>query len=166
MSAGTTLPHVLVVHDFAADPGDREWEIEHPDGCPVEVYCGYEWVPWLGLMPYRSTHLACYVQYEVDANGIDGLADENGREWRTWTYAEGHDGLDKTLPPGRYLIEGWWHDGAGMGEYGGQGDADGRLTLLGPVAAPSLPPHTTAERGEPRVNTRERPQAGAGGEST
>lgn len=136
MSSGTSLPHILIVGPHTEDPSDRETEVIHHHACPVEHFYGYAWRSWLGLMPYHYVYLACSVQREIDANGIDSLYDpDTNREWRTWTWRKEQVGLDQTLPPGRYLFEGWWSDGAGMGEYGGQGEADRGLTLLGPVPA-------------------------------
>lgn len=121
---GTSAVHVLVLGDrYPDDPTCRDWTIEHPPDCPVAHHTGWSWVPWLGLMPYHATHLNCPVQWELDGIDIDGLEDDYGRDWRE---------LALVLPAGRYLVEAWWHDGYGSGEYGGQGDGDSRFTLLGP----------------------------------
>lgn len=144
------LPHVLVI---AGGDGEKEWEVEHPVSCPLVC----DWSPWLSDYwagdPQHSDfafvggpslegdpgHHACYVEYEVVYNGLDSLdihsppddvdfgpyldpdhvrSSEYEAEWRR-------------LRPGRYLIEGWYHNGVGCGDYGGQGDPDGGLTLLG-----------------------------------
>lgn len=66
-------------------------------------------------------------------------------------------GLEATLPEGRYLVQGWWHDGYGSGEYGGQGDSDSSFTLLGPETPLALtyPPNLL----NPHVHFDTRPAA-------
>lgn len=133
-------PHVLILtRPDPDDPAYAEWEIEHHDECPRVCYTRPRRPDPLGLLAEVSRPLYdpgfwdCYAEWEITYNGLDALLDLHGNEWRTHRHnLDGARGLDETLPEGRYLIEAWYQSGEGMGEYGGMGDPDGGLTLLGP----------------------------------
>lgn len=156
---GTSPVHVLVLgpvdRHHEDDGEDRDVHIEHPPACPAFCY----WLPpghasalWLSPEenegPYRGpVERGCTIAYELESNGLDGLHDPaSGLDWCPrggWPLLDGttsrrYPGLRDTLPAGRYLVEAWWHDGHGTGEYGGQGDADSSFTLLGPETPPGL----------------------------
>lgn len=143
-------PHVLIITD-PGDGSEKEWEIEHHECCPRICH----WWPGAaeelarekarGWISFAVETYDCYVQFELDHNGIDSLAVVSHRELGpggTWVdvaeFADpayvpetGFEAEWHRLRPGRYLIEGWYQSGAGQGEYGGMGDAEGGLTILG-----------------------------------
>lgn len=139
------LPHVLVITGDTAE--EREFEIEHPEGCPVICY----WSPHMadivaqekrdeaaGLLRLDSSsgHVDCYVQYEVENVGLDGLGlGDDPPDDGTYTPSSpfSMDGW-RRLPPGRYLIEAWFTPPYTAGPYG-EIEAEGGLTLLGPEVA-------------------------------
>lgn len=141
---GTTAPHVLTISGDT--PEDREYEVDHPEACPLVCY----WWPDARLSVAAGTYdytfgpptwdsarvfdgvPECYVRHEIENVGLDCLDGELLYEFPPHP-EEGQWGIERwrRLPPGRYLLEGWWHDGYGTGELGGQGDADGGLALLG-----------------------------------
>lgn len=135
----TGLTHALII--TGSTPDEREWEVKHPPECPIA--CDVFWnlygetIPSFDgetcVYPYpMDGHRTCYVEFEVDYSGIDSL---DVYSLKGDAHLEGPKpkwGIDewKMLRPGRYELEGWYHSGEGMGEYGGQGDPDGGLNLL------------------------------------
>lgn len=138
------LPHVLVITGDTAD--EREYEIEHPDGCPVVCH----WSPHMREIVERMSRDAeegrttfgsgspdfrdCYVQYEVEGVGLDGLdLGDNPPGDCTYTPASkwSMDGW-RRLPPGRYVIEAWHHQGTGLMPWG-EDESEGGLNLIGPA---------------------------------
>lgn len=170
--SGFSAMHVLVV-DYRYRDDERDvWtcdvHIEHPASCPTFCHWAPEgrdyWGEWNEEHRGHVEH-GCQIEYEMVYNGFDSLCDTDGLEWRTraaWRDLDGDahpeiPGLEATLPEGRYLVQGWWHDGYGSGEYGGQGDSDSSFTLLGPETPLALtyPPNLL----NPHVHFDTRPAA-------
>lgn len=122
------LPHGLLIYE--EEPGgEKGYEVIHPVDCPRGCY----WLPGLpfkvgegsgmiGEYPPETHH--CYIQYELDGAGLDSLeASEltGGTHLDDW----------KKLPPGRYIIEGWYTPGGWAGSE--PVEPEGGLTLLGPA---------------------------------
>jgi hypothetical protein len=134
------LPHVLVITGSDGDDG-KEWEIEHPDGCPrvcfwwrgaAAVYAAKADGRLSFFVDDRDGHPNCYVNYEVENAGLDSLdlgadAPDDGTYHPVSKWA-----MDRwrQLPPGRYVIEGWYHPARGYFD-----DAEGGLALIGPEPA-------------------------------
>lgn len=132
--------HTLVI---SGTGDEKEWEIEHPESCPLvcawwpgagEVYAAQD-ADRLGFFGSddRAGHHDCYVGWEAAQIGLDDLdftlgaalgAPDDGtpcREWERW----------RSLPPGRYEIEGWYTPGGFAGSE--PIDPDGGLVYLGPA---------------------------------
>jgi len=137
-------PHVLVITGTTAD--EREYEIEHPDCCPIVCY----WTPHMRETVEREKSIAktkghigfgwddgnghrdCYVQYEIDNCGLDTLnLGEDPPDDGTYTPPSQWSTDDwRRLPPGRYIIEAWFHQGRGLMEWG-EDESEGGLTFVG-----------------------------------
>lgn len=74
--------HLLVVTDDGE--GGREWDVEHPDGCPT----------WT-LTPDARLGVPPVVIHTCDVGVLAAENDDYGVAWRE-------------LPPGRYRIEAWY----------------------------------------------------------
>jgi hypothetical protein len=75
----------------------------------------------------------CYVEYEVDGVGLDGLdlgADPPDDGTYTPESKWSMDGW-RRLPPGRYVIEAWFRHGQGLMPWG-EDESEGGLNLVGP----------------------------------
>lgn len=145
------LPHVLIITE--PEPGEKEYEVEHNEGCPVAcswhpTLYGHKWHdPFVSgeevTYPYPDEgQYTCYVQYELDANGIDSLGVVSHREsdgeggWRdvaphadpNYVPATQFEPEWKRLRPGRYVIEGWFTPPGWAGSE--PVDADGGLTII------------------------------------
>lgn len=137
------LPHVLTV--MSVDEHNKEWEVEHHPDCPLACY----WWPGrdgdvdalgdplvtpseLSTLEGDGASYICYVQYELDGNGIDSLSlgEVDDHLDPAWTPFSEFEAEWHRLRPGRYLIKGWFTPGGWAGEYY---DADGGLTLIGPA---------------------------------
>lgn len=137
-------PHVLVITGGTAD--EREYEIEHPDCCPV-VCC---WTPHMHVVVEREKRIAkaqgiagsrwddgsgyrdCYVQYEVESVGLDSLnLGEDAPDDGTYTPLTQWSMDDwRRLPSGRYVIEPWHRQGRGLMPWG-EDESEGGLTFIG-----------------------------------
>lgn len=112
-------PHVLVLGDRYDD--GRDWEVEHPPDCGRAC-------PWwpeacTGLRGGFEGTPTCYVEWEIDGAGLDSLSGE------VYGIQVESDGW-RSLPDGRYLLEGWYTP---QGWAGSEPiDADGGLILVGP----------------------------------
>lgn len=120
------LPHGLLIY-VEEDGGETGYEVTHPVDCPVAC-------PWWPGAPFDDEpvgiavaheHRLCYVEWEIENVGLDSLdVSEVVTTFGT------HIDAWKHLPPGRYLIEGWYHPGGWAGSE--PVDPDGGLVLLGP----------------------------------
>lgn len=131
-----TDPHVLVV----VDPDSGDWEIEHPETCPLVC----DWWPGADKANrvFPVERHTCYVAFEIAHNGLDSLTvvshrERDGDGWRDVAPVDLNDPESpfeaewRRLRPGRYLIEGWWTPQGWAGTE--PVDADGGLTLIGPT---------------------------------
>jgi hypothetical protein len=125
-------PHVLVITE--TEPGEKEWEIEHPRHCPRVC----RWFPGARevLAEEQSTYgdlspdpaeLDCYVAWEIANAGLDGL---DVTEAAGWSKELSPLEQWRLLAPGRYLLEGWHTPFHWAGSE--PCDADGGIVLLGP----------------------------------
>lgn len=147
------LPHRLTI--VVDGDGEKDWAVEHHEACPVVC----NWSPWYSdywnnrdgdartsingaAWDWESIsdegHHSCYVQYELDGNGIDSLdADsldgdahiDQGREPASRWEADWY-----RLRTGVYVIEGWFTPSGWAGSE--PIDADGGLTILEYHAGP------------------------------
>lgn len=129
-------PHLLVIEDVE---GERKWRVRHPPTCPWDA-----WKARAGTFPFEEEdqdgrlafHRVCYVQFELDHNGLDSLEihsigpdydlhldpDVKLREFEPdWC----------RLRPGRYRVQAWY-DPPSAPLYEGEGG----LYLLDLVPAP------------------------------
>lgn len=131
--------HVLVITGDTA--AERDFEIEHPD-CPIvchwSPYSREMWEKGVRTLGPEKEHTnegerSCFVQYEVGNIGLDGL-DLGDDPPDDGTYVPASqwsiDGW-RRLPPGRYIIEPWFHQGRGLMPWG-EDESEGGLNLLGP----------------------------------
>lgn len=140
------LPHVLVITGDTAD--ERDFEIEHPD-CPLvchwSPYSREMWEEGVCTLGPEKEHTnegarSCYVQFEAEHNGLDGLdLGDDAPDDGTYT-PESQWSMDgwRRLPPGRYIIEAWFHRGQGVMPWGVD-ESEGGINLVGLEASPGGP---------------------------
>ena len=122
-----------------SDPGDgeKEWEIVHHAECPrvcawwPGAAQSYAFCSSGGLSIGDEWHHNCYVQWEIDNNGIDSL-DIYSLEGDThldasYVAVSGFEPDWQRLLPGSYRVQGWYDRGTSTPN--GPAEPDGGLFL-------------------------------------
>lgn len=126
--------HVLVVEGDT--PEERSWEIEHSRCCPRVC----RWWPGAreqvamddgmfdGLPPLAMDEHDCLVEWELINAGLDSMSGEVDGVYYDGMPLGPHLGW-RAMPPGRYLVEGFYEPGGWAGAE--PVDPGGGIILLG-----------------------------------